>query len=235
MILIDSNVPMYLVGAPHPHKIDAQRLLERLVAERQRLVTDAEVFQEILHRYVAIDRHFFLSSLVPVDGPTDGCRVVPLQTGEARGLLLAVQHAPIELQPGEARTLSYAGYFGPKQVGLLESTLLVTLRVDNPNSFRLPIERGIYTFFLEGERVGTGATRLPLDVPARSSSRQQVAIELDHAQLLPRLRSLLDREVDYRIEAEHVVRAFGERSVHSVSEGEVDLRSALRGSSASLR
>lgn len=47
---------MYLVGAPHPHKSDAQRLLEKLVSERQRLVTDAEVLQEILHRYVAIDR-----------------------------------------------------------------------------------------------------------------------------------------------------------------------------------
>jgi uncharacterized protein len=47
---------MYLVGAPHPHKTDAQRLLEKLVRERQRLVTDAEVLQEILHRYVAIDR-----------------------------------------------------------------------------------------------------------------------------------------------------------------------------------
>ncbi len=56
MILVDSNVPMYLVGAPHPHKIDAQRVLERLVVERERLVTDAEVLQEILHRYVAIDR-----------------------------------------------------------------------------------------------------------------------------------------------------------------------------------
>lgn len=33
-----------------------QRLLERLVSERQRLVTDTEVLQEILHRYVAIDR-----------------------------------------------------------------------------------------------------------------------------------------------------------------------------------
>lgn len=54
MIFIDSNVPMYLVGAPHPHKTDAQRLLERAIAER--LVTDAEVLQEILHRYVAIDR-----------------------------------------------------------------------------------------------------------------------------------------------------------------------------------
>ena len=54
MILIDSNIPMYLVGTPHPHKHDAQRLLAKLISERQRLVTDAEVLQEILHRYVAI-------------------------------------------------------------------------------------------------------------------------------------------------------------------------------------
>ncbi len=56
MILVDSNIPMYLVGAPHPHKTDAQRLLERCIADGERLVTDAEVLQEILHRYVAIDR-----------------------------------------------------------------------------------------------------------------------------------------------------------------------------------
>ncbi len=56
MILVDSNIPMYLVGAPHPHKADAQRLLEKLITDRQPLVTDAEVLQEILHRYVAIDR-----------------------------------------------------------------------------------------------------------------------------------------------------------------------------------
>lgn len=56
MIFVDSNIPMYLIGSPHPHKADAQRLLERLVSDRQRLVTDAQVFQEILHRYVAINR-----------------------------------------------------------------------------------------------------------------------------------------------------------------------------------
>ena len=56
MILVDSNVAMYLVGADHPHKIDAQRALERLVGAGERLVTDAEVLQEILHRYRAIDR-----------------------------------------------------------------------------------------------------------------------------------------------------------------------------------
>jgi hypothetical protein len=56
LILIDSNVPMYLVGGPHPHKADSQQLLERCIAENKRLVTDAEVLQEILHRYVAIQR-----------------------------------------------------------------------------------------------------------------------------------------------------------------------------------
>ena len=40
---------MYLVGAEHPHKIDAQRLLEKCISDNERLVTDAEVLQEILH------------------------------------------------------------------------------------------------------------------------------------------------------------------------------------------
>ena len=56
MIFIDSNIPMYLIGAPHPHRDEARRLLERLVTAEERLVTDAEVFQEILHRYTAIAR-----------------------------------------------------------------------------------------------------------------------------------------------------------------------------------
>ncbi len=56
MIFLDANVPMYLVGRPHPHKADAQLVLERLTAERRRLLTSSEVFQEILHRYVATER-----------------------------------------------------------------------------------------------------------------------------------------------------------------------------------
>ena len=56
MTFIDSNVPMYLVGADHPHKVDARRLLERLIADGERLVTDVEVLQEILHRFVALGR-----------------------------------------------------------------------------------------------------------------------------------------------------------------------------------
>jgi predicted nucleic acid-binding protein len=47
---------MYLVGAEHPHRTESQILLERLTAAGQQLVTDAEVLQEILHRYISIDR-----------------------------------------------------------------------------------------------------------------------------------------------------------------------------------
>ena len=56
MIFLDSNVPMYLIGAAHPHKAEAQLLLESLIAASERLVTDAEVLQEMLHRYSSLNR-----------------------------------------------------------------------------------------------------------------------------------------------------------------------------------
>jgi predicted nucleic acid-binding protein len=56
VIFVDSNIPMYLVGADHPNKESARLLLERAITDGELLVTDAEVLQEILHRYVAIDR-----------------------------------------------------------------------------------------------------------------------------------------------------------------------------------
>ncbi len=56
MIFIDSNIPMYLVGAPHPNKDRALVVLTQLVGDGERLITDVEVYQEILHRYTAIKR-----------------------------------------------------------------------------------------------------------------------------------------------------------------------------------
>jgi predicted nucleic acid-binding protein len=66
LIFIDSNVPMYLIGAPHPHKTDAQLIIERLISSKERLVCDAEVMQEILHRYAAIDRREAIGPAIDV-------------------------------------------------------------------------------------------------------------------------------------------------------------------------
>ncbi len=84
MIFVDSNVAMYLVGAPHPHKADAQRLLEGAIAANERLVTDAEVYQEILHRYVAIDRRDAIQpAFDALSGVVD--EVFPVELADVKG------------------------------------------------------------------------------------------------------------------------------------------------------
>ena len=54
MIFVDSNVPMYLVGRSHPNRDSVEAFLRKHPNET--FVTSAEVFQEVIHRYVAIDR-----------------------------------------------------------------------------------------------------------------------------------------------------------------------------------
>jgi predicted nucleic acid-binding protein len=56
VIFVDSNIPLYLVGADHPNKEAARRLLERAIVDNEPLATDAEVLQELLHRFTAIGR-----------------------------------------------------------------------------------------------------------------------------------------------------------------------------------
>jgi len=56
VIFVDSNIPMSLVGADHPLKARARQLAEDAVAAGEPLCTDAEVLQEILHRYRALNR-----------------------------------------------------------------------------------------------------------------------------------------------------------------------------------
>ena len=66
MTFVDSNIPMYLIGAAHPNKTEAQILVEGLIAKGERLVTDAEVLQEILHRYSAINRREAIDPAIQV-------------------------------------------------------------------------------------------------------------------------------------------------------------------------
>lgn len=84
MILVDSNIPMYLVGASHPHKLDAQGLLESALSAGTRLVTDAEVLQEICHRYAAINRREAIQpAFDAILGVVD--EVLPIDREDAEG------------------------------------------------------------------------------------------------------------------------------------------------------
>jgi len=55
-VFIDANIPIFAAGRAHPHKAPCARVL-LLAAEHPRaFVTDAEVLQELVHRYVASGR-----------------------------------------------------------------------------------------------------------------------------------------------------------------------------------
>jgi predicted nucleic acid-binding protein len=56
MILVDSNILMYAAGAEHPNKAPSLAWLERVARDEIEATVDAEVLQEILHRYRAIGR-----------------------------------------------------------------------------------------------------------------------------------------------------------------------------------
>lgn len=53
---LDTNILMYAAGAEHPLREPCRQALARAVDRSASLVVDAEVLQEILHRYFAIRR-----------------------------------------------------------------------------------------------------------------------------------------------------------------------------------
>lgn len=121
MIFIDSNVPMYLVGRMHPLKVEAERLLETAVTSDERLVTSAEVLQEILHRYVAIDRRDAIQpAFDALLGVVD--EVLPIEDADvlrARDLVIRTRvisardalHVAVMLGQGISRIMSFDADF----------------------------------------------------------------------------------------------------------------------------
>jgi predicted nucleic acid-binding protein len=55
-IFIDTNVPIYAAGSPHPLKDPCRRVLDLVARQPDAFFTDAEVLQELLHRYLALRR-----------------------------------------------------------------------------------------------------------------------------------------------------------------------------------
>jgi predicted nucleic acid-binding protein len=79
LILVDSNVLMYAAGTDHPNKQPSVDWLERVARGELEVTIDAEVLQEILHRYRAIRRwedgrrvYDLARTLFPVVIPIDG-------------------------------------------------------------------------------------------------------------------------------------------------------------------
>lgn len=55
-IFLDANIPVYAAGLAHPLKGPCIQVLRQVADKPTRFFTDSEVFQELLHRYLALHR-----------------------------------------------------------------------------------------------------------------------------------------------------------------------------------
>ncbi|HZU38850.1 MAG TPA: type II toxin-antitoxin system VapC family toxin [Gemmataceae bacterium] len=55
--LLDTAIPMYAAGAPHTYRNACQWVMTQIASGRLQAVIDAEVIQEVLHRYGALGRY----------------------------------------------------------------------------------------------------------------------------------------------------------------------------------
>lgn len=87
MIFVDTNVFMYAVGRDHPLRTPARDFFERSVEHQDRLVTSAEVIQELLHAYLPVGRVATLdAALTLARSLTESWPVEPADVFHARSL-----------------------------------------------------------------------------------------------------------------------------------------------------
>ena len=108
---------MYMVGMAHPNKDRAVVALTQLARDGERFVTDVEVYQEILHRYVAIQRPDAIDAAFnSLDGLADDVLTFGMaEIRSARALLGSVDslsardalHVAVMRKAGVSRILSF--------------------------------------------------------------------------------------------------------------------------------
>jgi len=133
VILVDANVFMYAAGTPSPQRESCQRFLERVVRgdRSPRVATDAEVLQEILHRYRSIRRPETGMALFDAVIAL-GIPVLPVDEGVMRHARALLQDAPrlstrdavhvgVMLEHGISQVLTYdRGFDGIRGIERVE-------------------------------------------------------------------------------------------------------------------
>ena len=145
-VFIDANVPIYAAGRGHSCKAPCARVLMLAAEHPQSFVTDAEVLQELVHRYVASGRWALGREVLFSFAEVMHDRIEPVYAGDilqaaesadrnpgisARDLL----HAAVMQRVGATQIVSVDGDFDR----LPSITRLDPLHVDEwRDSLRLP-------------------------------------------------------------------------------------------------
>ena len=107
--------------------------------------------------------------------------------------------ATVEPGPGLEVTLIDLG-FG--EVTVLETTLLCTIRIQNPTPVPLQLEGAVHKLYLNGAYIGQGTVSETTEVPRLSSTTQTAKVYLSNLSLVHRLRPIVEtQKVDYQLKS----------------------------------
>jgi len=120
-LFVDANIPMYAHGTEHPYRLPCQSALKRIVAAKIPAVISSEIVQEIVHRYLSLQRPQ-QGIQVAQDIMTVVSRVLPVTETDVRHALCLIPryptlkardliHLAVMLENGLSRILSTDAHF----------------------------------------------------------------------------------------------------------------------------
>ena len=126
-------------------------------------------------------------------------------------LCTAFLSACATLEPAPALEVTLIN-LGIGETTVLETTLLCTIRIQNPTPEPLKLEGGVHKLYLNGAYIGQGTVSEVTEIPRLSSGTQTAHVFLSNLSLLHRLRPIVEaQKVDYQLQSVFYARN-GERS-----------------------
>ena len=128
------------------------------------------------------------------------------------------------LEPGPAFEVTLTN-LGFGEVTVLETTLLCTIRIQNPTPEPLRLEGAVHKLYLNGTYIGQGTVSEATEIPRLSSGTQTANVFLSNLSLIRRLRPIVEsQKVDYQLQSVFYARDGGSsRRLKSESSGGLSL------------
>lgn len=115
------------------------------------------------------------------------------------------------LEPAPALEVTLIN-LGLGEATVLETTLLCTIRIQNPTPEPLKLEGAVHKLYLNGAYIGQGTVSEAIEIPRLSSGTQIAHVFLSNLSLIHRLRPIVEsQKVDYQLQSVFYSRD-GERS-----------------------
>lgn len=115
------------------------------------------------------------------------------------------------------------------EMTVFETTVEAVLRVSNPNPEPLAVEGAAFKLYLDGKKVGSGATPETVEVPRLGSAVLRATVHINNASALLRIKDILEeRQVDYGLRGKlFVSRPNGTVRLGIEREGRLDFSGRL--------